>query len=122
VIVTSILRNAVSLANTEAVAAAALPALAFDLATSAAVSRAATRASVRAWLQRADCHAAKASTINTGVRRTTESDVDPGSSMPRRAAALVVAVTLLVVMVLVVMVLVVTLFVVALFVVSRGRR
>tara|TARA_R110002110_G_scaffold147095_3_gene337123 strand:- start:587 stop:859 length:273 start_codon:yes stop_codon:yes gene_type:complete len=48
--------------------------------------------------------------MNTGVRRTTESDVDPGSSMLRRVAGLVVAITLLVVMVLVV-----ALFFVALF-------
>mgnify|MGYP006893245402 CR=1 FL=1 len=56
--------------------------------------------------------------MNTGVRSTTESDVDPGSSIPRRVAALVVAVTLLAVMVLVVTLLVV----VAFFVVSQGRR
>ena len=61
--------------------------------------------------------------MNTGVRSTTESDVDPGSSIPRRVAALVVAVTLLAVTLLAVMVLVVTLLVVvAFFVVSQGRR
>jgi len=56
--------------------------------------------------------------MNTGVRSTTESDVDPGSSRPRRVVVnLVVALTVLVVTVLVVTVLVVTVLAV-----SQGRR